>query len=89
MINKSEFLDMYTGLVDNGVRFYYSDEDMYLGEVTNLDNLEDNKLEMQIEFNEIHIIEVEDFIHNHTKENITYHDWESIRLFDELLKEED
>lgn len=88
MINKDKFLDMYTDLVDNGVRFYYSDEDMYLGEITNLDIIEDNKLEMQIESNETHIIEIDDFLHNHTKEGISYHDWENVRIFDDLLKED-
>lgn len=85
--NNNKFLDMYTVLIDNGVRFYYSDDDMYLGEVTSLEITEDNKLEMQIEFNEIYTIEIEDFLHNHTKENINYYDWESVRLFDDLLKE--
>ncbi|MEG0857820.1 MAG: hypothetical protein RSG52_15245 [Terrisporobacter sp.] len=88
MINSSKFLDSYISLVDNGVRFYYSDENMYLGEVTSLDIIEDSKLEMQIEFNETHIIEIEDFLQNHTKENITYHDWENVRIFDDLLKED-
>lgn len=89
MINNSDnkFLDIYTTLIDNGVRFYYSDGDMYLGEVTSLEITDDNKLEMQIEFNEIYIIEIEDFLHNHSKENINYYDWESVRLFDDLLKE--
>lgn len=87
MIDNNKFLDMYTVLIDNGVRFYYSDNDMYLGEVTSLAITEDNKLEMQIEFDEMHIIEIEDFLHNHTKENINYYDWESVRLFDYLLKE--
>lgn len=86
--NYSErFLDMYTTLSDNGVRFYYSDDDLYLGEVTKLDIRLDNKLEMQIEFNETHIIEIEDFLKNHSKENINYYDWENVRLFDDILKE--
>ena len=84
---KNKFLDVYNELIDNGVRFYYSDGDMYLGEVTSLEITEDNKLEMQIEFNEIYIIEIEDFLYNHSKENINYYDWESVRLFDDLLKE--
>lgn len=88
MSNYSDrFLDMYTTLVDNGVRFYYSDNDLYLGEVTKLDIRLDNKLEMQIEFNETHIVEIEDFLHNHSKENINYYDWENVRIFDDILKE--
>lgn len=85
--NENSFLSMYTSLTDNGVRFYYSDDDMYLGEVTELKLTESNTLEMQIEFNDIHIIEIEDFLHNHTKENINYYDWENVRLFDDLLKD--
>ena len=83
----NKFLDAYSNLIDNGVRFYYSDGDMYLGEVTSLSLTVDNKLEMQIEFDEVHIVEIEDFLSNHSKENINYHDWESVRLFDNLLKE--
>lgn len=89
MINNDKFLEIYSSLVDNGVRFYYSDEDLYLGEVTSLDIVEDSKLEMEIDFNDTHIVGIEDFLENHTKGNITYHDWESIRIFDELLKEKD
>ncbi|MGL5351748.1 MAG: hypothetical protein ACRDA5_00335 [Clostridium sp.] len=85
--SENNFLSMYTNLTDNGVRFYYSDDDMYLGEVTALQLTEDNKLEMQIEFNEIYIIEIEEFLHNHTKENINYYDWECVRMFDDLLKD--
>lgn len=83
----NKFLDVYNELIDNGVRFYYSDGDMYLGEVTSLDITSDNKLEMEIEFNEIFIVEIDEFLHNHSKENVNYHHWESIRLFDNLLKE--
>lgn len=86
-IHNNKFLDMYATLTDNGVRFYYSNDDLYLGEVTKLDLDDNNKLEMQIEFNDTHIIEIEDFLNNHTKENINYYDWEGVRLFDDLLKE--
>ncbi|MGL5086166.1 MAG: hypothetical protein ACRC68_10715 [Clostridium sp.] len=85
--NDNNFFSVYTSLTDNGVRFYYSDGEMYLGEVTELKLTDDNKLEMQIEFNEIYIIEIEEFLNNHTKENINYYDWESVRLFDDLLKD--
>lgn len=88
MIDNNEFLEVYNTLIDNGVRFYYSDEDMYLGEITSLELTSDNKLEMEIEFNEIFIVEIDEFLYNHSKENVNYHNWESIRLFDNLLKEE-
>ena len=89
MINNhdNKFLDMYSTLTDNGVRFYYSNDDMCLCEVTSLQLTEDNKLEMQIEFNNMHIVEIEEFLNNHTKENINYYDWESVRQFDDLLKD--
>ena len=86
MIDNNEFLEVYNTLIDNGVRFYYSDEDMYLGEITSLELTSDNKLEMEIEFNEIFIVEIDEFLYNHSKENVNYHNWESIRLFDNLLK---
>lgn len=85
MVDNNEFLEVYNTLIDNGVRFYYSDEDMYLGEITSLELTSDNKLEMEIEFNEIFIVEIDEFLHNHSKENVNYHNWESIRLFDNLL----
>lgn len=87
MIDNNEFLEVYNTLIDNGVRFYYSDEDMYLGEITSLELTSDNKLEMEIEFNEIFIVEIDEFLYNHSKENVNYHNWESIRLFDNLLKD--
>lgn len=83
----NKFLDVYNELIDSGVRFYYSDGDMYLGEVTSINLTSNNKLEMQIEFNEIFIVEIDEFLHNHSKENINYHHWETIRLFDNILKE--
>ena len=82
---KEEVLELYETLIENGVTFYYGSESIPTGEVTSLDILEDNRIEIELNDFETYEINIGDFIEYHSKEGANYHTWPDCRKFDAKL----
>lgn len=82
---KEEVLELYDTLVENGVAFYYGSESIPTGEITSLDILSDEIIEIELDGFETYKINIDDFIEHHSKEGANYHTWPEIRKFDTKL----
>ncbi|MEG1255736.1 hypothetical protein [Clostridium sp.] len=86
MISLSDkIIELYTRLTESGVRFYYSDDKISFGEVTELNLCDSEYIYITIEYEEKIKVSIEDFKIYHSKENINLYDWSDIREFDRLI----
>ena len=82
---KEEILEIFEVLIENGVIFYYGSEAIPTGEITKIDILNDNIIEIELDEIETYKINIDEFIENHSKEGANYHTWPDIRKFDTKL----
>ncbi|MEG2288809.1 MAG: hypothetical protein RR891_04700 [Clostridium sp.] len=80
-----KIIEVYTRLTESGVRFYYNDDEVAFGEITELGYLYGENIGFTIEYEAEVKVTVEKFKLYHSKENINLYDWSDIREFDRLL----
>lgn len=85
--SNERLIDLFNRLTDSGVIFYYGDDEIEFGEITNI--VECNKEFITVEVEEKIKIDVtlDDFKTFHSKENINLYDWVEVREFDRLIEE--
>lgn len=83
---KEEILELYETLIENGVTFYYGSEAIPAGEITRLDILSDEIIEVELDGVEVYEVIIDDFIEYHSKEGANYHTWPDIRKIDQKLE---
>lgn len=83
---KEEILELYETLIENGVTFYYGSQSIPAGEITRLDILSDEIIEVELDGVEVYEIIIDDFIEYHSKEGANYHTWPDIRRIDQKLE---
>ena len=84
---KKDLIEMYNTLYSSGVHFYYDDEEVQYGEITDISIKGDSKILLKINYEDEYETTLEKFQNYHTKENINYYDWSDVRKFDEILEE--
>ena len=80
-----ELMELYESLVEAGVTFYYEDEEIAHGEITNITFNEDDTIDIELDESENFTVEIKDFVENHSKEGMNYHCFEAVRKFDKLI----
>ena len=84
---REELLELYTELIDSGVVFYYGNEEIDNGEITNLEIDDEDIITVEIDHDETLEVDIHEFVENHSKEGANYHSWPTVRKFDGLLSD--
>lgn len=79
--------EKFKNLLAGGVRFYYQDPSIEFSEVTNIVLLDDEFLKIELNYRDKCKISINKFKNYHSKDNISYYNWQEIRDFDSLLNE--
>lgn len=82
-----KIIELYTTLVELGVVFYYGNEIIPIGEITDIEFMDNEEVRILLNEFEEYIINIEDFQENHYKTGVNYHSWEAARVFDCLISE--
>lgn len=82
-----DILELYEVLVENGVIFFYGDESISIGEITEFNILNTEVLQIELDGSEKYEVSIEDFIEYYSKEGANYHTWPDIRKLDKKLGE--
>ena len=86
MDNIEGLQENFDKLIELGVVFYYENNYIPQGEITNI-IFEEEDIKIQIDENQWYDISYEDFQENHSKEGNNYHTWAISRHFDNLIQE--
>lgn len=84
---KGKIIDLYKRLTASGVIFYYGDEEIEFGEITDIIDCNNEFISVEIEEEIQKDVALEDFKTFHCKENINLYDWVEVREFDRLIDE--
>lgn len=82
-----ELLYVFNILTGSGVVFHYSDENIEFKNITDIFEIDDETLLLQLDDEEEYRVELTDFKEYHVKENINLYDRDDVRNFDNILKE--
>lgn len=82
-----ELLYVFNILTGSGVVFHYSDENIEFKNITDIIEIDDETLLLQLDDEEEYRVELSDFKEYHVKENINLYDRDDVRNFDNILKE--
>lgn len=84
---KNEIIDLYKRLSASGVIFYYGDDEIEFGEITNIEDCNNESILVEVDEENQKMIALENFKIYHSKENINLYDWVEVREFDRRVDE--
>lgn len=84
---KERLIDLFNRLTDSGVIFYYGDDEIEFGEITNICDCNNEFITVEVEDEIKRDVAIGDFKTFHSKENINLYDWVEVREFDRLIEE--
>lgn len=84
---KEKLIDLFNRLTASGVIFYYGDEEIEFGEITEICDCNNEFMAIEIEEKIKKTVAIEDFKTFHSKENINLYDWVEVREFDRVIEE--
>lgn len=84
-----KIIDLFKRLTASGVIFYYGDEKIDFGEITDIIHCDNEFITVEVEEESQKTVALEDFKVYHSKENINLYDWVEVREFDRLIDEID
>lgn len=84
---REDILEVYESLIESEVIFFYGNESVPMGEVTDFDINDENIIEIEIDGFQTYYVTPEDFKEYHVKEKCNYHNWPEVRAFDNKLNE--
>lgn len=84
---EKQLIDLFINLTASGVIFFYGDEEIEYGEITDIVSCNNEFITIKIEEEIEKCIKLNEFKNLHSKENINLYDWIEIREFDKLIEE--
>lgn len=84
---KEKIIDLFNSLVASGVIFYYGDDEIEFGEITNIHDCSNEFITVEVEEEIMKEVALQDFKTFHSKENINLYDWIEVREFDRLIED--
>lgn len=84
---KENLIDLFNRLTASGVIFYYGDEEIEFGEITEICDCNNEIITIEVDEEMKKNVAIEDFKTFHSKENINLYDWVEVREFDRLIEE--
>lgn len=83
---KENLIDLFNRLTASGVIFYYGDEEIEFGEITEICDCNNEFITVEVDEEMKKNVSIEDFKTFHSKENINLYDWVEVREFDRLIE---
>lgn len=84
---KENLIDLFNRLTASGVIFYYGDEEIEFGEITEICGCNNEFITIEVDEEMKKNVAIEDFKTFHSKENINLYDWLEVREFDRVIEE--
>ena len=84
---KERIIELFNRLTDSGVVFYYGDEKIEFGEITQIVQCNNEFITIEVGEELAKDVALEEFKTFHSKENINLYDWVEVREFDRLIEE--
>ncbi len=82
-----KIIDLFKRLTASGVIFYYGDEEIDFGEITDIIDCNNEFITVEVDEEAQKNVALDDFKVYHSKENINLYDWVEVREFDRLIDE--